>query len=246
MTDQNNEKVVSEEQDETNAEYSDLYPGRRGPVKSDLIKQIFFYSQEEIQKKKCEYSIYNCVQNSPLVKLMLAALKSSGCEIDLSRHISCEVCDKTVTGGFDPFINQVVICQNTCNTKKQVQSTLSHELIHMFDYCRNKLDLNNMDHLACTEIRAANLCHCSFLGAVTRRLAGPFHIKQVHRDCVADKAIRSVMAIKNVSKDKATEAVQRVFTKCYNDLEPVGRRIRRKSMDMQKAYLEAPLYGYFD
>lgn len=37
----------------------------------------------------------------------MGALKASGCEIDIRRHISCEVCDHSVTGGYDPFLNQV-------------------------------------------------------------------------------------------------------------------------------------------
>ncbi|XP_076751351.1 mitochondrial inner membrane protease ATP23 homolog [Xylocopa sonorina] len=245
MTVEKDEKAVPEEQHYE--DYSDLYPGRKGPVKRGFFGQIFLLDRQEIMEKtKCELNVYNRLQHSPLVKLMLAALKSSGCEVDLGRHISCEVCEKEVTGGYDPKLNQIIICQNTCRTKNRVQSTLSHELIHMFDFCRNKLDLNNIDHLACTEIRAANLCHCSFMGAVTRGLAGPFHIKQAHQDCVADKAIRSIMAVKNVSKEEATEAVMRVFLKCYNDLEPVGRRLRRNSRDMEKAYIEGPLYGYSD
>lgn len=46
---------------------------------------------ESIDKFKCEQNVYKCVMNSPLVKLMMGALKSSGCEIDIRRHISCEV-----------------------------------------------------------------------------------------------------------------------------------------------------------
>lgn len=57
-------------------------------------------------------------------------------------------------------------------------------------------------------------------------------------------AIRSVLAVRKVSNDVAREAVLRVFHKCYNDLEPIGRRLRRNSLDMDKAYVEAPLYGY--
>lgn len=76
---------------------------------------------------------------------------------------------------------QIIVCQNTARTKNYVQSTLSHEMIHMFDYCRNKLDLNNLDHLACTEIRAANQCHCSFLGAWFRGTASLFNIKKAHQ-----------------------------------------------------------------
>lgn len=28
-------------------------------------------------------------------------------EVDLGRHIVCEICDETVTGGYDPETNQV-------------------------------------------------------------------------------------------------------------------------------------------
>lgn len=58
------------------------------------------------------------------------------------------------------------------------------------------------------------------------------------------KALASVLAVRNVTKDEAINAVERVFPKCYADLEPVGRRIRRNSPDQHKAYTEAPLYGY--
>lgn len=117
----------------------------------------------------------------PLVKLMMNALKSSGCPFDIRRHVSCEICDTSVTGGYDQELNQVVICQNTCKSEGKVQGVLTHEMIHMFDYCRNELDFKNMDHLACTEIRAANLAHCSFLSAFFQGDASPFNIKAAHQ-----------------------------------------------------------------
>lgn len=44
-----------------------------------------------------------------------------------------------------------------------------HESIHAFDACRVKLDSNNCTHLACTEIRAANLStDCNFSTEVAR------------------------------------------------------------------------------
>lgn len=58
------------------------------------------------------------------------------------------------------------------------------------------------------------------------------------------KAVQSVLAVRNVTEEAARAAVNRVFSRCYADLEPIGRRIRRNSLDMHKAYLEAPLYGY--
>ncbi|CAG2184038.1 unnamed protein product, partial [Oppiella nova] len=76
----------------------------------------------------------------PLVKLMMSALKSHGCEVDIRRHISCECCSSEVTGGYDPHLNQVVICQNRIWNKGIIRGILSHEFLHMFDYCRAKFD----------------------------------------------------------------------------------------------------------
>lgn len=125
-----------------------------------------------------------------------------------------------------------------------VQGVLTHEMIHMFDYCRNDLDFKNVDHLACTEIRAANLTHCSFLSAWTQGDASPINVREAHQDCVKTKALQSVLAVRNITKEEALAAVERVFPKCYADLEPIGRRIRRNSRDMFKAAMEAPMYGY--
>lgn len=88
------------------------------------------------------------------------------------------------SGGYDPETNQIVICQNTAKGRGIVQGILTHEMIHMFDYCTNNLDFKNVEHLACTEIRAANLAHCSFLGAYMQGDADYFNIKKRHQvDC---------------------------------------------------------------
>lgn len=127
---------------------------------------------------------------------MMGALKSSGCEIDIRRHISCEACDVTVTGGYDPILNQIVICQNNATNEGVVQGVLAHEMIHMFDYCRNDLDFKNIDHLACTEIRAANLTHCSFLSSIMQLDSSALNIKSTHQNCVKTKALASVLAVR--------------------------------------------------
>ncbi|XP_033222145.1 mitochondrial inner membrane protease ATP23 homolog isoform X2 [Belonocnema kinseyi] len=221
----------------------DLYPERRGAkYKPSLINTMLgIEGREDINRIKCERNVYNVFHSSPLVKLMAAALKSSGCEFDIRRHVCCEVCDYSVSGGYDPILNQIVVCQNVARGKGMIQGVMTHEMIHMFDYCRNELDFKNIDHLACTEVRAANLAHCSFLSAWSQGNASLFKIKDAHQDCVKTKAMMSVLAVRKVCKEEARAAVERVFPKCYNDLEPIGRRIRRNSLDMHKAYLEAPI-----
>lgn len=86
-----------------------------------------------------------------------------------------------MSGGYDPELNQVVVCQNIATNKGMVQGVLTHEMIHMFDYCNNNLDFKNIEHLACTEIRAANLTHCSFVSAMFQGDASPFKIQKAHQ-----------------------------------------------------------------
>lgn len=226
----------------------DLYPERRksssNNENSGITKLLDSKGYENINKIKCERTVYKCIKQSPIIKLMMGALKSSGCPVDIRRHISCEECAPTVCGGYDPILNQVVICQNAVSKIGHIQGVLLHEMIHMFDYCRHNLDFKNLDHLACTEIRAANLAHCSFLSAWLQGEVSVFNIKQSHGDCVKSKALSSILATRNVSTSEAIDAIERVFPKCYSDLEPIGRRIRRNSDDMYKAFAEGYYYGY--
>ncbi|XP_030760884.1 mitochondrial inner membrane protease ATP23 homolog [Sitophilus oryzae] len=225
----------------------DLYPERRQEKKpTPLTHYILGKGSENLEKIKCERGVYRCFKESPIVKLMLGALKSSGCPVDIRRHISCEECSLEVSGGFDPVLNQVVICHNNASKEGIIQGVLLHEMVHMFDFCRNNLDFKNIDHLACTEIRAANLAHCSFMSAWVNGDTSIFNMKATHQNCVKNKALTSMLAVRNITQNEAINAIERVFDRCYNDLEPLGRRLRRSSNDMTKAYEDGIYYGYVD
>ena len=153
--------------------------------------------------------------------LLIDAMRHFGCAVggaNAWRHMVCEECSPDVEGGFDVTTNQVVICSNHCKTDDKVAEILKHELVHMYDHCTADVNFDNVSHLACTEVRAANLSQCRF-DVWNSRLSG-----SAHRDCVKDKAARSVAIIKNVSAEEAVRAVDAVFVRCYADLEPVGRR----------------------
>ena len=64
------------------------------------------------------------------------------------------------------------------------------------------------------------------------------------QNCVKTKAAYSVDAVTKVGISEAYAIVEKVFPQCYNDLEPIGRRVKRNSMDYELAYKEARLYGY--
>ncbi|XP_077487010.1 mitochondrial inner membrane protease ATP23 homolog [Amblyomma americanum] len=222
------------------------YPERRGGKMRESWARIAFLGEgrESFDNIRCEKNVLKLINESPLVKLMISAIKSAGCDIDIRRNICCEPCEGLVTGGFDSEYNQVVVCQNKTRSKGVIQGVLAHELMHMFDYCRANMDFKNMDHLACTEIRAANLFHCSFMSAFVQGSASPINIAKTHAECVKKKAVNSIVTARGVSEEVARNAVDRVFDKCYNDLEPVGRRLRRNSPHMQWAYRERYHYGY--
>lgn len=74
---------------------------------------------------------------------MMGALRSSGCPIDLRRHISCEVCDESVSGGYDPITNQIVVCQNMARGQGMVIGNRICPSTYIFVYkilsnCRSK------------------------------------------------------------------------------------------------------------
>ncbi|XP_009466995.1 PREDICTED: mitochondrial inner membrane protease ATP23 homolog isoform X2 [Nipponia nippon] len=133
-------------------------------------------------------------------------MKQSGCTVFNDRHFSCENCDGCVSGGFDSATSQIVLCQNNIRHQSHMNRVVTHELIHAFDHCRAHVDwFKNVKHLACSET------------------------------CVRDRAIRSILAVRKVSKETAEKAVDEVFDACFNDLEPFGR-IPHSKADAKRAY----------
>ncbi|KAF2353033.1 Peptidase M76 ATP23 [Trinorchestia longiramus] len=235
--------IESDEKNESGG--FDLFPERKGERFSPTWSQVLLgYGKENLDRVNCEKRVLSVVEKFPLVKLMMSALEASGCPVDISRHVACEICDTTVTGGYDIENNQIVVCQNMCKMEGLVAGVLTHEMIHMFDHCKHNIDFSNIDHLACTEIRAANLTHCSFVTAVAQGDASPIRIAKAHQECVKTKAAYSVEAVKHVGIAEARRVVNKVFPHCYADLEPIGRRVRRNSVDEELAYKERRLYGY--
>lgn len=171
----------------------------------------------------CEILVTEAL-SSPLVRAMMRGLLEAGCPLNIPRHVVCEPCNNSLAGGYDLLHNQVVLCSEKCTTLAKVTTILSHELVHMYDNCVAKVDWSNKHHLACSEIRAASLAHCS--GPISGALEDGgswMRLSGQHGECVKRKAARSVRAILKCSNAEADEAVSQVFNKCYEDTEPVGR-----------------------
>ncbi|XP_056429995.1 mitochondrial inner membrane protease ATP23 homolog isoform X3 [Hyla sarda] len=149
-------------------------------------------------------------------------MRRSGCTVSRDRHFSCEDCDGSVSGGFDADTSEIVLCQNNIHSQSHMDRVVAHELIHAFDHCRAHVDwFNNVRHLACSEIRAANLSgDCSLSNEISRF---NFGLKQHHQACVRNRALRSILAVRQISQEAAEKAVDDVFESCFNDHEPFGR-----------------------
>ncbi|PIK43829.1 putative mitochondrial inner membrane protease ATP23-like [Apostichopus japonicus] len=181
----------------------------------------------------CVSRVQKVCKHNAYVKFMLDAMKSSGCEVDLENQILCEPCDdnSTMSGGFDPDAKQIVICENKATSLRVVSRLLTHELIHAFDHCRVDINWHNLNHIACSEIRASSLSgECSFL---SENLYGKgFGIRGHHQDCVRKHATESMMCSRGLTKEVASKHVDQVWSRCFKDYSPFPR-IPRKLSDLK-------------
>jgi hypothetical protein len=124
-----------------------------------------------------------------MIKLLLKAIRDSGC-VSQAPAIDCVDSPARLLGLWDPerlkvrrvgrpasvavcarvqcdatawFSPQVEVNVRYADSKETVLRTVTHELIHAYDACRVDIDYNNCRHIACTEVRAANLStDCNF------------------------------------------------------------------------------------
>mmetsp|Transcript_11604 Transcript_11604/g.24301 ORF Transcript_11604/g.24301 Transcript_11604/m.24301 type:complete len:175 (-) Transcript_11604:30-554(-) len=169
----------------------------------------------EDAEAKLEYSL----ANNATVKFMIDAMIKSGCKVDRS-FFTVEKCDLSVEGGFRPP-DGVVLCSNHLETQDQINTVLTHELVHAFDHCRAAdLDWTNCQHHACSEIRAAILSgDCAWKSEVSR---GNLGIQGQLQHCAKRRAELSV-AMNPHCKGQAKSAVEAVFDTCFKDTAPFER-----------------------
>ena len=89
----------------------------------------------------------------PAVTFMLERIgKETGARISPSEHILCLPCEQNRSGGFTPEAGAVVLCQGKFWSKKHMEHTVTHELVHMYDHCKFDVDWSNLRHHACSEV----------------------------------------------------------------------------------------------
>jgi inner membrane protease ATP23 len=128
-------------------------------------------------------------------------------------------------GGFDLNFG-ILLCANHLTTRKRLEDTLSHEMVHAYDYTRFAIQPADLRHQACTEIRASMLSgECRFLEEWLHRkqfsLTGKDGMGQF-QECVRRRAVLSVMGRRECKgdKEKAEGVVKEVWGACFGDVRP--------------------------
>lgn len=173
----------------------------------------------------------SCVQNrdwmlrfSPSVLFMMDHVRKLGGNLNTT-NITCEECDDLKGGGFHPQLG-ILLCLNWIRDKWHLEDVLTHELVHAYDHLKFKVDLLNLHHHACTEIRASMLSgECRMLNEIKKLGLGNFGAK--FQACVRRRATLLVAANPNCSgPDEAAKVVGTVWQLCSNDTRPFERVYR--------------------
>ncbi|KAJ7163320.1 peptidase M76 family-domain-containing protein [Mycena filopes] len=166
----------------------------------------------------CEQKKLQFMERSPAVVFMLKHLQAAGCDLPPS-NVICGPCDRRSAGGFNPKNGAIVLCQGVFFGDAHMENIMVHEMIHLFDHCRFKVDWLNLRHHACSEIRANSLSgDCRW----SRELRiGSLAFTKHHQDCVRRRAVTSVSR-NLMCPDKATaeRVVNEVFESCFKDTRP--------------------------
>jgi inner membrane protease ATP23 len=92
------------------------------------------------------------LRTGPIITFLRREIRDLGKETDInSTNIRCRRCTTNQGGGFDPNYG-ILLCANEMRSRKQVEDTMAHEMIHAYDHVRFKVDRWNLRHQACTEV----------------------------------------------------------------------------------------------
>ncbi|EGD73471.1 Ku70-binding protein [Salpingoeca rosetta] len=180
------------------------------------VKAGAFTDCTEKQQERHDKWVNHLVDKDPFVKFMLDNLKKIGCPVDVKKFFVCQQCP--VSGAFDADRNEIVLCADKLYSRDNAGTIMTHELIHAYDNCRAKLDFRNPIHLACTEVRAANLSgDCFFKNELNR---GNFAVAKQHQVCVKRRASLSLQAVFDIPAAQANKHVDQVYDQCFKDTAP--------------------------
>lgn len=109
---------------------------------------------------------------------MLQHLRELGSNIP-SSNIHCLPCDSSRAAAADPTTGNVILCQGSFINRNHMEDALTHELVHLYDQARFKVNWNNLRHHACSEV---SIFRTFFVG-VSHDLSVQIRAENLSGDC---------------------------------------------------------------
>jgi hypothetical protein len=111
----------------------------------------------------------------------------------------------------------VIVCHNRVNSDRaEVEEILTHELVHLYDVQTLRLDLQECENLAYSEVRAAKAAEC--------RSSWHPHLQSY---CVKQKAI---CATNNLFPAEGRACIQKVFDQAFGDNRPFKKEFKKEEV----------------
>lgn len=162
--------------------------------------------------------------------MLLSKIDAMGCKL-APEPIVCEDAfgDAMVAGAYDTDRSMVVMNPNVPPSflnQSEWTRAVTHELVHAYDNCRANVNPVDCSHIACTEIRAANLSgDCDLLTELqrmpSRLLLGGMSGHQ--QKCVRRRAELSLSLHPQCTEtgpESVKQYVNNVWEPCYRDTAP--------------------------
>ncbi len=123
------------------------------------------YTENEARDcRACEKHRDYLFRFSPVVRFLSEKVADLNGRLDAA-NVICRRCPARVledgsvvrsSGGFDPNLG-ILICANEARSRKHLEDTLAHEMVHAWDHLRWKVDFTgdrtqSLRHAACTEV----------------------------------------------------------------------------------------------
>lgn len=110
-----------------------------------------------------------------------AALPDYSTQANSPVPIYCTPCGPARGGGFSPDVG-VILCQDGMFSKKHVEDTLAHELVHEWDHRRFEVDWKDLRMVACSEASQSPSLTKDLLSKLTLACAIP-ELRFAQRPC---------------------------------------------------------------
>lgn len=156
-----------------------------------------------MKKDECEDVVSRFSKSSEFVRSTLASFVNDDslplwvhCEESsyLPENVTCRAFFTGDRHDSDPKTrapSEVVLLCDRLTSESEVREAFTHELVHAFDHTVLKMDLGNLNDLACSELKAASLAECESTFAYVPE----FLRRRIHESCAIETATRSVNSV---------------------------------------------------